>query len=224
MPDFFVQSIDSVEPALFVIILRLSLAWLAGCGVAFVSRQHRKTVADKTLGLTLVLMCVLIAMATQIIGDNVARAFGLVGALSIVRFRTAVQTTQDVAFVLSAVIVGMAIGAGQYWVAGLGLVVLAAATHLYPFWSSNQAELALTQPVDLMRLSMQVSNGTVHDFTGLLIELCESHEITSGKTVQKGKSFAFNYRVALRENVSVASALVRIGKLEQIEAVQLKRI
>src|SRR2546430_13730647 len=46
--------------------------------------------------------------STQVIGDNVARAFSLVGALSIVRFRTVVRDTQDTAYVIFAVVVGMA--------------------------------------------------------------------------------------------------------------------
>src|SRR4026209_160607 len=67
-------------------------------------------------------------MSTQVIGDNIARAFGLVGALSIVRFRTVVEDTRDTAFVIFAVVVGMAIGAGYSIVAGVRLpaVLLAA--------------------------------------------------------------------------------------------------
>ena len=59
------------------------------------------------------LLSILIAMVTQVIGDNVARAFSLVGALSIVRFRTVVRDTVDTAFVIFAVAVGMAVGAGH---------------------------------------------------------------------------------------------------------------
>jgi len=76
---------------------------------------------------TLVLLCVLIAMVTQVVGDNVARAFSLVGALSIVRFRTVVRDTEDTAYVIFAVVVGMAVGAGAPWVAVIGLAVVAVA-------------------------------------------------------------------------------------------------
>ena len=79
---------------------------------------------------TLVLLCILIAMVTQVIGDNVARAFSLVGALSIVRFRTVVSDTRDTAFVIFSVIVGMAIGAGHTEVALLGFVVIVPAAAL----------------------------------------------------------------------------------------------
>ena len=50
------------------------------------------------------LLSILIAMVTQVIGDNIARAFSLVGALSIVRFRTVVRDTQDTAYVIFAVV------------------------------------------------------------------------------------------------------------------------
>ena len=73
---------------------------------------------------TLVLLTILIAMVTQVIGDNVARAFSLVGALSIVRFRTVVRDTQDTAYVIFAVAVGMAVGANHPLVALCGLVVV----------------------------------------------------------------------------------------------------
>ena len=69
-------------------------------------------------------------MVTQVIGDNIARAFSLVGALSIVRFRTVVRDTQDTAFVIFAVVVGMAAGARDLVVAGIGIVVIGAAAFL----------------------------------------------------------------------------------------------
>jgi hypothetical protein len=56
---------------------------------------------------------VIIAMAIQVIGDNGAPAFSLVGTASIVRFRTVVQNTRETAFVILAVAAGMAIGVGH---------------------------------------------------------------------------------------------------------------
>ena len=78
---------------------------------------------------TLVLLTILIAMVTQVIGDNVARAFSLVGALSIVRFRTVVRDTQDTAYVIFAVALGMAIGANHPAIAVCGLTVVGLAAY-----------------------------------------------------------------------------------------------
>lgn len=221
MTDWFTQVTSSSEPAFGTIIVNLLLSWAAGCGVAYQARKHQKTVADETLSVTLVLMCVLIAMATQIIGENVARAFSLVGALSIVRFRTAMQTTQDVAFVLFAVVVGMAIGAGQYLVASLGFIVIGVATHFQPHWSTvHPAELK--QHAGIMHLRLQVALGADNIWNEILNELCEEYENTGAETTRKGSAFALEYDVILRDNVTADDVILRLGRLEQIESVQIK--
>lgn len=92
--------------------------------------HHRNTAPAESFLTTLVLLTVIIAMSTQVIGDNVARAFSLVGALSIVRFRTVVQDTRDTAFVIFAVVVGMAVGAGHLTVALIGILITGFAAYL----------------------------------------------------------------------------------------------
>ena len=59
------------------------------------------------------MLAIMIALVTQVVGNNAARAFSLVGALSIVRFRTVVRDIEDTAFVIFAVAIGMAAGASQ---------------------------------------------------------------------------------------------------------------
>ncbi|QDT41722.1 hypothetical protein Pan241w_17850 [Gimesia alba] len=222
MTDWFTNISVSSEPAVGVILVHLLLSWAAGCGVAYLARLHQKNVTDETLSVTLVLMCVLIAMATQIIGENVARAFSLVGALSIVRFRTAMQTTQDVAFVLFAVVIGMAIGAGQYWVATLGFIVIGAATHFQPSWSTFQTA-EIMHPAGVMLLRMQIALGAENIWDEILSELCESYENTGAETIRKGSAFALEFHVILREHINADTVIMRLGRLEQIESVQIKR-
>src|SRR5262245_48763005 len=76
---------------------------------------------------TAVLLTVLIAMVTQVIGDNIARAFSLAGALAIIRFRTIVEDTRDTAFVIFAVVVGMAIGADLVIIPLIGVPIVGVA-------------------------------------------------------------------------------------------------
>ena len=81
------------------VLIRLVTATLLGGVVAWIYRSTReRSDVTPSLSATLVLLSVLIAMVTQVIGDNLARAFGLVGALSIVRFRTVVRDTEDTAW------------------------------------------------------------------------------------------------------------------------------
>src|SRR5205085_4318473 len=96
---------------------------VGGLLVAGVYRFTRPTShINPSLPPTLVLLAILIAIVTQVIGESVARAFSLVGALSIVRFRTVVRDTQDTAFVIFSVVVGMAIGAAHTDTTSAGLI------------------------------------------------------------------------------------------------------
>src|SRR3954469_23698219 len=129
---------------------RMGVALLLGVAVAGIYRWARRGESVQgTFQTTLVLLAVLIAMATQIIGDNVARAFSLVGALSVVRFRTVVKDTQDTAFVILAVVVGMSAGANHLAVGLVGIGLLAvSAPLLWPpgradGWGRDEAKLQL---------------------------------------------------------------------------------
>src|SRR5436309_12899430 len=98
------------------------MAFALGLAVAGVYRwTHRRDAAyAPTFVTTLVLLTVLIAIVTQVIGESAARAFSLVGALSIVRFRTVVQDTRDTAFGILAVVGGMAVASNPVATARVG--------------------------------------------------------------------------------------------------------
>ncbi len=97
-----------------LLAFRIGTALLLGVVVAGLYRWAlRGEAVQPTFQTTLILLATVMAMATQVIGDDVARAFSLVGALSVVRFRTVVKDTQDTALVIFAVVVGMASGADR---------------------------------------------------------------------------------------------------------------
>jgi len=125
------------------IAIRLVLAVVLGMIVAAVYRatRHPTEIAPTFPG-TLVLLAALIAMVTQVIGDNIARAFSLVGALSIVRFRTVVRDTQDTAFVIFAVVIGMAVGARDPVVATIGLGIVGVAAFPLMTWQPRSSSRA----------------------------------------------------------------------------------
>ena len=131
MFETFTQAFASDEQLELVpVFLRLVFALALGVVVALVHRFTRERIGrqpDGALAGTLVMLCVLLALTTMVVGDNVARAFSIVGALSIVRFRTVVEDTRDTAFVVFAVAIGLAVGAGYLWLPLLAIPVVAVA-------------------------------------------------------------------------------------------------
>lgn len=128
------------------IILNLILAFGLGMVIATVYRWTAD-VAENAMTDALIILCMLIAIVMVVIGDSVARAFSLVGALSIIRFRTVVQDARDIAFVFFSLAVGMAIGAGNPPVAVIGtflISVVIIGLHRWHTTGSNDAEFLLT--------------------------------------------------------------------------------
>src|SRR5690625_1269742 len=73
---------------------------------------------------SLILLAMITAVVMMVIGNNRARAFGLVGAMSIIRFRTALKDTQDIVFVFFSLSIGLAAGVGYRQLALLSTIVI----------------------------------------------------------------------------------------------------
>ncbi len=82
--------------------------------------SHRGTIYSKKFNVSLVILTVLTSMVMTVIGNNVALSLGMVGALSIVRFRTAIKDSRDTVYIFWTIIVGICCGVGDYVVAGIG--------------------------------------------------------------------------------------------------------
>lgn len=106
------------------VVIGLGLAFLLGIIITQVySRTHKGTTYSQSFCHTVILMAMVVAVVMMIIGSNIARAFSLVGALSIIRFRTAVKDARDTGFVFFAMAAGMACGTGFY-LTGLTMTVM----------------------------------------------------------------------------------------------------
>ncbi|MCI8393935.1 MAG: DUF4956 domain-containing protein [Bacilli bacterium] len=85
---------------------------------------HEGTIYSKKFNVSLVMLTVLTTMVMTVIGNNIALSLGMVGALSIVRFRTAIKDSRDTAYIFWTIIVGICCGVGDYVVASLGTVTV----------------------------------------------------------------------------------------------------
>ena len=205
-----------------VLALRLGLALLLGLVIAAVHArtQDRNIPPAPNFASTLVLLCILIAIVTQVIGDNTARAFSLVGALAIIRFRTVVEDTRDTAFVIFAVVIGMSVGAGYPAVALIGLgVVSAAAVTVCPRRPAG--------PVPAADWGLNVRVGLGSDPDSLLKEVFAKHlehtEILSTSTSRQGAALDLSYRVRLRPSSTATSLVAELNRLEGVQNVELRR-
>ena len=209
-----------------VVALRLVAAMILGGIVVFVYRRTRSPEeVTESFTVTLVLLAILIAMVTQVIGDNVARAFSLVGALSIVRFRTVVRDTQDTAYVIFAVVVGMAAGAGDPWVAGFGIVVVATAAYLMrvrPVPALSGAEVGMSRPCTL-KLKVDEKQDVNAGVGPVLDRYLSERRLKSMGTGSEGSTMDLSYEGDLKADDSAEALVKELNQMNGVESVQLQR-
>jgi len=127
-------------------LVKLITAALIGMLVTVVHRQYRsERQPNPTMDQAQVLLCVSGAMMMIIIGGNLARAFGIAGAASIIRFRTPVEDARDITILFLLMGLGMAAGLGALAVAGLGTVFLCAMIPILNMFSSERPRTMLVE-------------------------------------------------------------------------------
>ncbi len=222
MPDIF--KIVGSEPELEAgaLAMRLGLAMVFGLVIAGVFALSQKRTARETIPMitTLVLLTMLVAMTTIVIGDSVARAFGLVGALSIVRFRTVVEDTRDTSFVIFAVVTGMAMGAGHLIVCIIGVpLVSLIAVALGAFGRSVIGATA-------QRLEIRIGAGRDPStmFNHVFDEHLARQALHSVVSARQGASIDVIYRVRLKNSDGMFPLLKAIQSIEGVQSVDLRDV
>jgi uncharacterized membrane protein YhiD involved in acid resistance len=218
MPPWLIEAV--IPKAVGFVLLevmatRLVVAFLLGCIAAAIYHVTTRALGRQTntpFLATMVLLSVLIALVTMLIGENVALAFSLVGTLAIVRFRTVVEDTRDTTFVIFAVAVGMASGVGYPAAAAAVMPLVLVAAWLF---RTRQPPPEPREAILVLRL------GTGQEPDGRLRELLErhlpGHRLTGLATARGGAALDMTYRAGLP---SPETALALVGELSRLEGVQ----
>ena len=120
-------SSQTITPASWLTILvSLVLAFAVGLFIAWIYRRNfRGVMYSNNFALTLVLMTLITCPVVMCIKESIQLSMGMVGALSIVRFRTAVKDPLDTAYMFWALTMGILLGAGQFFLTALTVVGIA---------------------------------------------------------------------------------------------------
>ncbi len=127
--EWFANQLSNFTPLNVAIALLAAL--LAGAIIAAVYKKtYRGVLYSPSFALTLILLCLVTTPVVMCIGSNIALSMGMVGALSIVRFRTAVKDPLDTAYMFWALTMGILLGANAYVIAivavlGISVIMLA---------------------------------------------------------------------------------------------------
>ncbi|PGH49180.1 DUF4956 domain-containing protein [Streptomyces sp. Ru87] len=180
------------------IVIAMSLSFVLSALIGWVYRAtHRNISYSQSYVQTLVIIGMIVALIMLVVGSNLARAFSLVGALSVVRFRNAVKETRDVGFIFLTMGVGMAAGARFYTLAAIAAVavcLIVVVMHKFNWFALN---------VQRQVVKVQVPAGEDHTaaIQDVLISKTTEYELVSTESIRGGALTELFYTVRMKKGV-----------------------
>ncbi len=200
------------------IAVNMALAIALGIIISLVYRYTHKGLSySQSFVLTLVFVSVIVSAVMMIIGNSLARAFALVGALSIIRFRTVVKDTKDTAYVFFALAAGMASGTSNYFIAGIltaAVSALAVVLHHLNFGALYKSEF-------ILRFQYDRDSGKGEGYLDVLKKFAKRSNLLHVEPSGDGRFITVTYDIILKENVESEDFSSQIAKSGGVAEVTL---
>lgn len=211
------QTLLNAPFALTPVEMVLNIGLAAGLGVIVASiyrYTHKGLSYSQSFTQTILFVTVVVAIVMMVIEGSLARAFALVGALSIIRFRTVVKDTKDTAFIFSGLALGMASGTSNYMLAGIGTAAIAAlalGVYAVNFGAIYKSEFILRFTFDQNR-----------DSSGYLQRINENSKRSSLLHLEPsgdGQSLRLTYDVTLDEDATAEKLTQALAQSDGVSEV-----
>ncbi|MEV5407853.1 DUF4956 domain-containing protein [Thermopolyspora sp. NPDC052614] len=189
------------------IAIAMALSFVLSAMIGWVYRAtHRNVSYSQSYVQTLVILGMLIALIMLVVGSNIARAFALVGALSVVRFRNAIKETRDVGFIFLVMGVGMAVGTRFYLLAVVAAVTISLIIMIMHRFNWFQ--------LNVRRQVVKVQVPADDDYTpviqDVLIRYTDEFELVSMESIRAGALLELMYTVKIKKGGEPADLIAAL--------------
>lgn len=176
------QQLNIFSLSFLDIISHLAVALAAGIFLAWLYKSTYKGAGyASSFVSSLVLLTLITALVIMVIGNNLARAFGLVGAMSIIRFRTAIKDIMDIVFIFFALAIGMASGVGYFKLVVIGLIFIGITTRVV-----LNSKLVNPRENEFLLQFTYTPNGTgVSPYQNVLDKYCSTQKLINVKSMDE---------------------------------------
>jgi uncharacterized membrane protein YhiD involved in acid resistance len=214
--NLFVFSITAKD-----VIGNIIVALACGLFIALIYKYTYKGLNySSAFNVSLVMLTMITAIVIMVIGNNLARAFGMVGAMSIIRFRTAVKDASDIMFIFFALTIGLASGVKLYSIAILGTLTIS-----FVYWMITKMNFTLPQKREfLMQIISRENETSDNPFGDVLGKYCRKYKLVNIKTLGEKGGFQlmeFSYYVTLKNESRSPSMISDIKGINGVEQTNL---
>ncbi len=199
------------------VLINLTLAFILGLTISLVYKKTHKGLSySQSFMITNIFVAVIVCMVIMIIGNSLARAFALVGALSIIRFRTVVKDTKDTAYIFWSLAAGMASGTGSYFIAFSGttiLTIIAFMLHKSNFGSIIKSEFILQFRINTHSSELSES------FIKIIQHYTKSNILLNSEVSDDGKTIKNSYDVLMQEEKNQHELIKKLSELNGLSEI-----
>jgi len=212
------QGIDILAPTLLQVIFSLTMSLLCSFVISLIYRfTYKGPGYSNSFVISLIAISMITALVIMVIGNNLARAFGLVGALSIIRFRTAIKDTIDIVYIFFGLAIGMAAGVGYYKLAFAGTVII-----------SSVLLVASKTNINIFRgeqflLQLQYADDDVTSVRNIMHEYCSTFELINVKTSPGDSPKEFSYYINLKRKKDYLDFVAELRAVRAVQSINLFR-
>lgn len=200
------------------ILLALGMCFLLGSLLALAYRKtHHGFSYTRSFVQTVILAGLVSCLMIIVIGNNLARGLGILGALAIIRFRTPIRDPRDIIFLFASLAIGIACGAELFGAAliGTGAFSLAALyLHHAPFTSRREFE-------GLLRFVLPGESPTADTIPALLPRFTASAELVTLREALQGDAMEYAYQVRLLDPACRTELVAALEALPDVSEVSL---
>lgn len=191
------------------------LAFLLGHAAALAYMlTHTGMSYSRSFVQSLVLITIVVTVSMMVMGSNIVVAFGLIGALAVIRFRNILKDTRDTVFLFFALVAGMALGAGLYALA-IGATAFFVATVFYLYW----AGLGSRQISDVfLRFHLDPAATSQEEVERVLRRFCSARELIAMRLQDTGPG-EVSYRLVTRDPTRSQELMDQLRAFEGVSGV-----
>jgi len=203
-------NLEDILSRIIPVLIGLSVSFAMGLIIYFIySRFFKGVVFNHNFAVSLALMCILTTMITLAISSNIALSLGMVGALSIVRYRAAIKDPMDLLYLFWAVATGITIGANMHYLAVIGALITILTLMVIRRYSPNTKKYILL---------LHYSGEEIDDSVRRILH-ANRFEIKS-KTMRKEDVEMAVELIVKRDNLSFMDQLKQIPEVRDLTLVQ----
>ena len=199
------------------ILINLVLSFILGVLISLIYKKTHKGLSySQSFMVTNIFVAVIVCMVIMIIGNSLARAFALVGALSIIRFRTVVKDTKDTAYIFWSLAAGMAAGTGSYFLAIAGSIIISGIALILFF--TNFGSIIKSEFIVQFRINSNDPNIT-SQYHKLISDFTKSHTLLSSESSGDGQTIKVSFDVVMKEEMKQNELISKISKINGVSEV-----